>query len=145
MISWVLPGRYLMLAAVARKSATDCPEIRVTSYHGPGAISRFKLYVPPPVDELMPCLDAFEKFIHQSTPEIPPLIKAGLIHLQFESIHPFLDGNGRLGRLLITLFLCHEGVLKQPLLYLSLYFKRSPHISARLNIFEITSRQRLAS
>ena len=82
------------------------------------------LYVPPPVDELMPCLDAFEKFIHQSTPEIPPLIKAGLIHLQFESIHPFLDGNGRLGRLLITLFLCHEGVLKQPLLYLSLYFKQ---------------------
>jgi Fic family protein len=83
------------------------------------------LYVPPPVDELMPCLDAFEKFIHRATPEIPPLIKAGLIHLQFESIHPFLDGNGRLGRLLITLFLCHEGVLKQPLLYLSLYFKQN--------------------
>jgi len=82
------------------------------------------LYVPPPVDELMPCLDAFEKFVHQTTPEIPPLVKAGLIHLQFESIHPFLDGNGRLGRLLIALFLCHEGVLKQPLLYLSLYFKQ---------------------
>lgn len=82
------------------------------------------IYVPPPVDELMGCLDAFEKFIHQPTPDIPPLIKAGLIHLQFESIHPFLDGNGRLGRLLITLYLCAESVLKQPLLYLSLYFKQ---------------------
>lgn len=82
------------------------------------------IYVPPPVDELMRCLDAFEKFIHQPTPDIPPLIKAGLIHLQFESIHPFLDGNGRLGRLLITLYLCAESVLKQPLLYLSLYFKQ---------------------
>jgi Fic family protein len=82
------------------------------------------IYVPPPVDELMGCLDAFEKFIHQPTPDIPPLIKAGLIHLQFESIHPFLDGNGRLGRLLITLYLCAENVLKQPLLYLSLYFKQ---------------------
>jgi Fic family protein len=82
------------------------------------------IYVPPPVDELMRCLDAFEKFIHQPTPDIPPLIKAGLIHLQFESIHPFLDGNGRLGRLLITLYLCAENVLKQPLLYLSLYFKQ---------------------
>jgi Fic family protein len=82
------------------------------------------IYVPPPVDELMGCLDAFEKFIHQPTPDIPPLIKAGLVHLQFESIHPFLDGNGRLGRLLITLYLCAESVLKQPLLYLSLYFKQ---------------------
>ena len=82
------------------------------------------IYVPPPVDELMGCLDAFEKFIHQPTPDIPPLLKAGLIHLQFESIHPFLDGNGRLGRLLITLYLCAENVLRQPLLYLSLYFKQ---------------------
>jgi Fic family protein len=82
------------------------------------------IYVPPPVDELTGCLDAFEKFIHQPTPDIPPLLKAGLIHLQFESIHPFLDGNGRLGRLLITLYLCAENVLRQPLLYLSLYFKQ---------------------
>ncbi len=81
------------------------------------------MYVPPPVNELMPCLDALEKFIHTGTSEYPPLIKVGLIHVQFESIHPFLDGNGRLGRLLITLFLCAQNVLKQPLLYLSLYFK----------------------
>lgn len=82
------------------------------------------MYVPPPVDELGGALDAFEKFIHRATPGLPPLIKAGLLHLQFESIHPFLDGNGRLGRLLITLFLCAEGVLREPLLYLSLYFKQ---------------------
>jgi Fic family protein len=81
------------------------------------------MYVPPPVNELMSCLDALERFIHTETPEFPPLIKAGLIHVQFESIHPFLDGNGRLGRLLVTLYLCQQQVLKQPLLYLSLYFK----------------------
>lgn len=107
------------------RGQTESPgEFRRTQNWIGGTRPSNALYVPPPVDELMPCLDAFEKFIHQSTPEIPPLIKAGLIHLQFESIHPFLDGNGRLGRLLITLFLCHEGVLKQPLLYLSLYFKQ---------------------
>ena len=82
------------------------------------------IYVPPPVDEMTACLDAFEKFIHRPTPDLPPLVKAGLLHLQFESIHPFLDGNGRLGRLLITLHLCAEGILRQPLLYLSLYFRR---------------------
>ena len=81
------------------------------------------MYVPPPVEVLMPCLGAFERFIHAETPDYPPLIKAGLLHVQFESIHPFLDGNGRLGRLLITLYLCSQKVLTQPLLYLSLYFK----------------------
>lgn len=81
------------------------------------------VFVPPPANELMPCLDALEKFIHSDTPGIPPLLKAGMIHVQFETIHPFLDGNGRLGRLLITLFLCAQGVLREPLLYLSLYLK----------------------
>jgi Fic family protein len=90
------------------------------------------MYVPPPVDELGTCLDELEKFIHQKTPELPPLVKAGLIHVQFESIHPFLDGNGRLGRLLVTLFLCAEGVLNQPLLYLSLYLKRHRETYYRL-------------
>lgn len=83
------------------------------------------VYVPPPVNELMSSLGELEKFIHADTPGIPPLIKAGLIHVQFESIHPFLDGNGRLGRLLITLFLCSQRILRQPLLYLSLYFKQN--------------------
>ncbi len=80
-------------------------------------------FVPPPPDELMNCLGALEKFIHNDPVATPALIKAALTHVQFETIHPFLDGNGRLGRLLITFLLCAEGVLNEPLLYLSLYFK----------------------
>lgn len=80
-------------------------------------------FVPPPPDELMNCLGALGKFIHNDPVTTPALIKAALTHVQFETIHPFLDGNGRLGRLLITFLLCAEGVLTEPLLYLSLYFK----------------------
>jgi Fic family protein len=81
------------------------------------------LFVPPPVERLNECLDAYERFLHLDDPQLPALIKAGLAHVQFETIHPFLDGNGRLGRLLITLMLCESGALRQPILYLSLYFK----------------------
>jgi Fic family protein len=81
------------------------------------------LFVPPPVSELDACLDQFERFIHEDASRLPPLVKAGLLHVQFETIHPFLDGNGRIGRLLITLYLCVEDVLRKPLLYLSLYLK----------------------
>lgn len=80
-------------------------------------------FVPPPPDQLMECLDSFEKFLHLDDPSIPPLIKAGLAHVQFETIHPFLDGNGRLGRLLIALILCNAGALHEPILYLSLFLK----------------------
>ncbi len=80
-------------------------------------------YVPPPPEHLMPLLDNFEKFLHDGTP-IPTLIKIALIHSQFELIHPFLDGNGRTGRLLTTFYLFERGVLKKPLLYLSDYFRR---------------------
>jgi Fic family protein len=79
------------------------------------------LFVPPPPQELDACLDNFEKFLHDA--KTPTLIRAALAHVQFESIHPFLDGNGRLGRLLITFMLCADGALKDPMLYLSLYFK----------------------
>lgn len=81
------------------------------------------LFVPPPVTELHACLDALETFMHEDRSRLPALIKAGLIHVQFETIHPFLDGNGRIGRLLVTLYLCVHRVLRQPLLYLSLYLK----------------------
>ncbi len=80
-------------------------------------------FVPPPPEQLMDTLGTFEKFLHDETIKIPVLIKVALAHVQFETIHPFLDGNGRLGRLLITFILCAEGLLKEPLLYLSLYFK----------------------
>ncbi len=80
-------------------------------------------YVPPPPEMVMDCLGALEKFLHNDPSPTPTLIKAALTHVQFESIHPFLDGNGRVGRLLITLLLCAEGAMTEPLLYLSLYLK----------------------
>lgn len=81
------------------------------------------VFVPPPPDKVRDCMGAFEKFIYEEESKLPALIKAALLHVQFESIHPFLDGNGRLGRLLITFLLCAEGVLREPILYLSLFFK----------------------
>ena len=80
-------------------------------------------FVPPPADRLLECLGDFEKFLHDPRHRLPVLVKAALAHVQFESIHPFLDGNGRLGRLLIPLILCVDGAIRSPLLYLSLYFK----------------------
>lgn len=80
-------------------------------------------YVPPPPDQVTECMSDLEKFLHNEPVKTTVLVKAALAHVQFETIHPFLDGNGRLGRLLITLLMCSEGVLSQPMLYLSLYFK----------------------
>ncbi len=85
------------------------------------------LYVPPPPERVLDLMSDMEKFIHLETPEIPALVKIGLIHVQFETIHSFLDGNGRLGRLLITFLLCTQNILKEPSLYLSLYFKTRRH------------------
>ena len=81
-------------------------------------------FVPPPPHRVEDCMADLERFIHATDDGLPVLIKAGLAHVQFETIHPFLDGNGRLGRLLITLMLCDAGLLREPILYLSLYFKR---------------------
>jgi Fic family protein len=81
-------------------------------------------FVPPPPHEVEPCMAALEGFIHDENSPVPVLLKAALAHVQFETIHPFLDGNGRLGRLLIALLLHQGGLLAQPLLYLSLYFKQ---------------------
>lgn len=80
-------------------------------------------YVPPPPHEMLQSLDNLEKFLHSPQP-IPTLIKVGLAHAQFETIHPFLDGNGRTGRLLITFLLCEQNILQRPLLYISHYFKK---------------------
>ena len=81
-------------------------------------------FVPPPPDLVLDCMNALELFLHVERTDLPLLIKAGLVHVQFETIHPFLDGNGRVGRLLITFMLCAAGVLREPILYLSLYFKQ---------------------
>ena len=83
------------------------------------------LFVPPPPELVLDCMGGLERFLHEEHPQIPLLVKAGLAHVQFETIHPFLDGNGRLGRLLITFLLCAAGVLREPILYLSLYFKQN--------------------
>ncbi|MDH3973589.1 MAG: Fic family protein [Deltaproteobacteria bacterium] len=80
-------------------------------------------FVPPPPSELPPVLSAFENFLHSSAP-FPVLLKIGIAHAQFETIHPFLDGNGRVGRLLITFLLCELDILQTPVLYLSYYFKK---------------------
>ena len=82
-------------------------------------------FVPPPPEEVGTCMGALEKFLHDDTAGVPVLLKAALAHVQFETIHPFLDGNGRLGRLLIALLLHHGGLLSEPLLYLSLYLKEN--------------------
>jgi len=81
-------------------------------------------FVPPPPQEVEPCMAALETFLHDEHAPMPVLLRAALAHVQFETIHPFLDGNGRLGRLLIALLLHHGGLLSEPLLYLSLYFKQ---------------------
>ena len=88
----------------------------------PGATLNTAESVPPPPEDVDRLMSELEKFVH-ATDKIPPLIKVALIHAQFETIHPFLDGNGRLGRLLITFLLVHWKVLEKPLLYISYYFK----------------------
>ena len=88
----------------------------------PGCTLDDATYVPPPPDEMRNSLDAFERFLYAPSP-LPPLVRLGLIHYQFEAIHPFLDGNGRIGRLLITLLLCAWNLMPQPLLFMSAYFE----------------------
>ena len=96
------------------------------------------VFVPPPAEEVPACMNALELFLHDQPEPTPVLLKAALAHVQFETIHPFLDGNGRLGRLLITLLLCERKVLREPTLYLSLYFK-----THRAYYYELLNRVRL--
>ena len=94
-------------------------------------------FVPPPPENVMECMGALEKFLHREHEDLPILVKAALVHVQFETIHPFLDGNGRLGRLLITFLLCAAGAIREPILYLSLYFKMN-----RARYYELLDRVR---
>ena len=80
-------------------------------------------FVPPPATAVQDCMSDLERFLHDEDPGLSATVRSALAHVQFETIHPFLDGNGRTGRLMITFMLCHEGVLQEPLLYLSLYLK----------------------
>lgn len=114
----------VLMAEVRGKHATPGEIRRSQNWIGPpGCSLNDATYVPPPVDEMKQALSDWERYLH-SNPDEPPLIQCALIHYQFEAIHPFLDGNGRIGRLLITFFLCERGYLTQPLLYLSVFFER---------------------
>jgi len=110
-----------VLLRKGRGSSKQPGEFRKTQNWVGGPRPGNAAYVPPPPNEIAACLDNLESFLHDA--RTPVVVRAALAHVQFESIHPFLDGNGRVGRLLITLMLCAEGVLKEPMLYLSLYFK----------------------
>jgi Fic family protein len=110
------------LLSKGRGSSKQPGEFRSTQNWIGGTRPGNALFVPPPPGEVMKCLGELEHFLHDRS-TYPVLLRAALAHVQFETIHPFLDGNGRLGRLLITLMLCEEKALTQPILYLSLYFK----------------------
>jgi Fic family protein len=113
-----------VLLAKGRGSKQEPGEFRRSQNWVGGTRPGNALFVPPPPDQVLECAGALEKFLHNDPVKTPLLIKAALAHVQFETIHPFLDGNGRLGRLLITFLFCAEGALREPLLYLSLYLKK---------------------
>lgn len=112
-----------ILLAKGRGSNQTPGEFRRTQNWIGGTRPGNAAFVPPPADKVMECMGKLELFLHDQPEPTPALLKAALAHVQFETIHPFLDGNGRLGRLLITLLLCEQKVFREPLLYLSLYFK----------------------
>ena len=112
-----------VLMSRGRGSSKDPGEFRRSQNWIGGSRPGNAVFVPPPHTTLPDCMGALEQFLHADNDGLPVIVRAGLAHVQFETIHPFLDGNGRVGRLLITLMLCHAGVLHDPLLYLSLYLK----------------------
>ena len=113
-----------LMEGVRGESATPGEFRRTQNWIGaPGCTLNEATYVPPPVAEMHAALDAFEKYLHTED-ELPPLVRLALIHYQFEAIHPFVDGNGRIGRLLLSLLLGHWNLLPLPLLYLSAFFEK---------------------
>ncbi|MBI4880553.1 MAG: Fic family protein [Planctomycetes bacterium] len=113
------------LLARGRGSDKDPGEFRRSQNWIGGARPGQARFVPPPHAVVQECMAALERFLHAGDEGLPVLVRAGLAHVQFETIHPFLDGNGRVGRLLITFLMCHAGMLHEPLLYLSLHFKQN--------------------
>lgn len=115
-----------MLLKNVRGGEFNRGEFRHSQNHigSPGCSIQDAIFVPPPAHIMHPALDSFEKFLH-SDMQIPTLIKVGMAHAQFETIHPFIDGNGRVGRLMITFLLCQQKMLHKPLLYLSYYFHKN--------------------
>jgi Fic family protein len=111
-----------VLLAKGRGSEKRPGEFRISQNWIGGSRPGNALFVSPPPDQVLACMGSLELFLHNH--DVPSLVRAGLAHAQFEAIHPFLDGNGRTGRLLVTMLLCHDGVLPQPLLYLSLFLKK---------------------
>ena len=126
-----------VLLSRGRGSGKDPGEFRRSQNWIGGSRPGNALFVPPPHTAVQDCMGALERFLHATDDALPVLVRAGLAHVQFETIHPFLDGNGRVGRLLITLLLCHAGVLREPLLYLSLYLKQN-----RATYYELLDRVR---
>ena len=112
-----------VLLSKGRGAEKDPGEFRRSQNWIGGSRPGNAIFVPPPPAEVLECMGKLELFLHDLPDKTPVIVKAALAHVQFESIHPFLDGNGRLGRLLITLILCSNNILKEPMLYLSLYFK----------------------
>jgi Fic family protein len=115
---------HAVLLSRGRGSGKDPGEFRRSQNWIGGSRPGNAVFVPPPHTALDDAMAALERFLHAAGDGLPVLVRAGLAHVQFETIHPFLDGNGRVGRLLITLLLCEAGVLREPLLYLSLYLKQ---------------------
>ena len=116
------------LLSRGRGSEKSPGEFRLTQNWIGGSRPGNAHYVPPPPHAVQDCMADLERFLHATSADTPPLIRAGICHVQFETIHPFLDGNGRIGRLLITFMLLQSGVLSEPLLYLSLFFKQHRQI-----------------
>ena len=126
-----------VLLSRGRGSGKDPGEFRRSQNWIGGSRPGNAVFVPPPHTAVPDCMAALERFLHAEDDGLPVLARAGLAHVQFETIHPFLDGNGRVGRLLITFLLCHAGVLREPLLYLSLYLKEH-----RATYYELLDRVR---
>ena len=114
-----------VLLAQGRGSSKDPGQFRRSQNWIGGSRPGNAVFVPPPHTAVPDCMAALERFLHAEDDGLPVLVRAGLAHVQFETIHPFLDGNGRVGRLLITFLFCHARLLREPLLYLSLYLKQN--------------------